>query len=545
MLDSFALLSAMRGIRDEYVIDAAKTLGYTDTVERSKTRHFNRKLWSTLLVAAIVISLFTMTAYAMGWFGLRERMIESGPESKPAVTESGSTETAAPVPTAEPKRWVSLNGYADSPEYLANAEWLRFREEYLASHTITNDNSWMNGLDEETVNTCHYYGVYDRNMLDELNALAEQYGLRLHTHQVTPLTLEDFYCAAGTGAFLTEGDGGGYIYEDGSFKMETWGELGKYNLSILKNLSGKILPLSSGMDKPENYQEWEYTNIHRDTVLMAFNEHREDISESIADLRIFFDMDGVFIMAHAVFYGDEPVSRADCEALADKIIFHELLKTEVNIASVQHGPTICTDPGEAAMLADFLSSPEGQAANEYVRLQGELRGTVEGNQRLMELQSTVAEKYGLTYTQTHSLVYSQENIDSGMYDDMDVDLISQEAFAALGYDKQICEQFYEGFDCYNNGLICGATGMEWRYIPNGAFCPFLTSPIAADYTQQWFYRTNCGAVVLIAADLPETERTHVIIYRTGKGWLIGQGGLVHSAYELEYYADTLDYTVFP
>ena len=60
MLDTFALLSARRGIRDEYVIDAAKTLGYTDTVERSKTRHFNRKLWSTLLVAAIVISLFTM-----------------------------------------------------------------------------------------------------------------------------------------------------------------------------------------------------------------------------------------------------------------------------------------------------------------------------------------------------------------------------------------------------------------------------------------------------------------------------------------------------
>lgn len=539
-MNSYKLLHAMSGIREDYVLEAMDFLGYA--TEKARPRRVNRKLWTTLLVAAVIVSLFTVTAYAMGWFGLRERMIESVPEAESAVTESGNEENAA-TPTTEPKRWVSLNGYADSPEYLANAEWLRFRDEYLTSHTITNDNSWMDGLDEETVNTCHYYGVYDRNKLEELNALAEQYGLRLHTQQVTPLTLEDFYRTAGTGAFLAEGDGGGYIYEDGSFLLQGLDET--FALSILKSLSGTILPLSSGMDRPENYQEWEYTNIHGDTVLMAFNEHREDIDVSVADLRIFFDMDGVYIMADAGFYDEESVTKSDCEAIADRIIFHELLKTAPDFSVVYHSPTICTEPGGAATLEDFLASPEGQAANEYVRLQGELRGTVEGNQRLLELQPTVAEKYSLTYTQTHSLVYSQESIDSGMYDNEGVDLISQEDFAALGYDKQICEQFYEGFDCYNNGLICGATGMEWRYIPNGAFCPFLTAPIAADYSQQWFYRTNCGAVVLIAADLPETERTHVIIYRTEKGWLIGQGGLVHSAYELEYYADTLDYTVFP
>lgn len=541
-MNSYKLLHAMSGIREDYVLEAMDFLGYA--TEKARPHRVNRKLWTTLLVAAIIVSLFTVTAYAMGWFGLRERMIESAPETQEAVSESATPENS-PAPTAEPKRWVSLNGYADSPEYLANAEWLRFREEYLATHTITNDNSWMDVLDEETVNTCHYYGVYEQAMLDELNALAEQYGLRLHTHQVTPLTLEDFYRAAGTGAFLTEGNGSGYIYEDGSFKLETSGTKSNVLLSILKNLSGTILPLSSGMDKPENYEEWEYTNIHGDTVLMAFNETREDIDVSVADLRIFFDADGVFIMAHAGFYDGEPVTKDDCEAIADRIIFHELLKTEVNTEVVQHGPTICDEPGDAATLEEFLASPEGKAANEYAELQRELRGTVEGNQRLLELQPTVAEKYGLTYTQTHSLVYSQENIDSGMYDDMSVGLISQEDFAALGYDKQICEQFYEGFDCYDNGLICGATGMEWRYIPNGAFCPFLTAPIAADYSQQWFYRTRCGAVVLIAADLPETERTHVIIYRTEKGWLIGQGGLVHSAYEMEYYADTLNFTVFP
>ena len=61
MLDSFALLSAMRGIRDEYVTDTANALGYS--AESPKTHHINRKLWSTLLVAAIIVSLFTGVAY--------------------------------------------------------------------------------------------------------------------------------------------------------------------------------------------------------------------------------------------------------------------------------------------------------------------------------------------------------------------------------------------------------------------------------------------------------------------------------------------------
>ena len=214
-MNAYTLLHAMSGIREDYVLEARDFLGYHEA--RPKKNYVNRRLWTTLLAASFLIALFTATAYAMGWFGMRDRMIESVPVSTPAVTESGSNETAAPASTAEPKRWVSLNGYANSPEYLANAEWLRFREEYLASHTITNDNSWMNGLDEETINTCHYYGVYDRAMLDELDELAEQYDLRLHTHQVSPFTLEEFYLIAGTGAFLTEGNGVGYIYEDGSF----------------------------------------------------------------------------------------------------------------------------------------------------------------------------------------------------------------------------------------------------------------------------------------------------------------------------------------
>ena len=337
-MNSYKLLHAMSGIREDYVLEAMDFLGYS--AEKARPHRVNRKLWTTLLVAAIIVSLFTVTAYAMGWFGLRERMIESAPETQEAVSESASPENST-APTAEPKRWVSLNGYADSPEYRANAEWLRFREEYLASQ-------------------------------------------RLHTHQVSPLTLDDFYRAAGTGAFLAEGEGSGYIYEDGSFKLEVSRPQREYTLTILKNLSGTILPLSSGMDRPENYQEWEYTNSHGDTVLMAFNDRREDIHASSADLRIFFDMDGVFVMAHAAFYESEDLTKAECEELADEIIFHELLKTEPDFSALYVDPTVADDPGSAVTLADFLASPEGQAARAWSQASNSRRGTEAGQRELWD-----------------------------------------------------------------------------------------------------------------------------------------------------------------
>ena len=71
------------------------------------------------LVAAILVSLFTVTAYAMGWFGLRQRSVSTGYETDRAVfDEEGKaslekTEAVILLPT----------GYRDSPEYLAAAEW--------------------------------------------------------------------------------------------------------------------------------------------------------------------------------------------------------------------------------------------------------------------------------------------------------------------------------------------------------------------------------------------------------------------------------------
>ena len=540
-MNSYKLLHAMSGIREDYVLEAMDFLGYS--AEEARPRRVNRKLWTTLLVAAIIVSLFTVTAYAMGWFGLRQRMIESAPETPESISESATPENS-PAPTAEPKRWVSLNGYVDSPEYLANAEWLRFREEYLATHTITNDNSWMDGLDEETVNTCHYYGVYERAMLDELNALAEQYGLRLHTHQVTPLTLEDFYRAAGTGAFLTEGSGSGYIYEDGSFKLECELELKGGMLAVIKNTAGSILPISHGIDDPDRYEEWEYTTVHGDTVLLAWNNQLRGMNRG--DLRMFYDSDGVFIEAYLIDEGNQDLDgREACEALADKIIFHELLKTEPDFSVLYVEPTVANDPGDTATLADFLASPEGQAARAWSQASNSRRGTEAGQRELASLRPGIVEKYGLLdYTQDWE-VGSQEHIDSGLFQDSPAPAINYDEFAEKGYDRRIAEMFYT-LGLQDNGVVLGYKSMLWIYIPFGSFCDYTFDLTADSYTDEWFYRTECGAVVTLCADFGDTSTAPpVVIYRAANGWLIGHGNFCHNAYELESWADEINYTLFP
>lgn len=66
MLNEELLLDAMQGIRLENVKKAEAFLGYAE--EATPPFRAHRKLWSTLLVAAIIVSLFTVTAYALGWF---------------------------------------------------------------------------------------------------------------------------------------------------------------------------------------------------------------------------------------------------------------------------------------------------------------------------------------------------------------------------------------------------------------------------------------------------------------------------------------------
>ena len=87
MLDSLTLLRAMNGIHGEDVVMAGKSY-----FESRKTRN-TRKIIHLTLLAAVLISLLTVGAYASGFLGLKAILI---PEAAIEVSE-------APVSAVQPQ----------------------------------------------------------------------------------------------------------------------------------------------------------------------------------------------------------------------------------------------------------------------------------------------------------------------------------------------------------------------------------------------------------------------------------------------------------
>ena len=62
-MSSYTLLHAMSGIREDYVLEAQDFLGYGE--EAGQIKKVNRKLWSTILIAAILMLLLAACGYAV------------------------------------------------------------------------------------------------------------------------------------------------------------------------------------------------------------------------------------------------------------------------------------------------------------------------------------------------------------------------------------------------------------------------------------------------------------------------------------------------
>lgn len=68
-MNSFTLLEAMNGIREDAILHARQLL---ENKEERKMRS-TKTLWRTLLIAAVLVSLFSVTAYATAQFQMRGR----------------------------------------------------------------------------------------------------------------------------------------------------------------------------------------------------------------------------------------------------------------------------------------------------------------------------------------------------------------------------------------------------------------------------------------------------------------------------------------
>lgn len=185
--------------------------GKDDTMKHKKMK--------LLVIAAIISLMILLMGCAVYMLGLQDLKIGEkttygevpGPDGNMVVEQEMTVDV------------ISLHGFVDSPTYLAHQEWFKFYEEYDANHLITEEENFF--VQPEAYEA---YSVYNQELIDKVDEIAEKYGLKL-LGTFAPFQQSErqiFYEATGVKSLLKpdsnaiiEGEDG-YFYAGGNFKVE-------------------------------------------------------------------------------------------------------------------------------------------------------------------------------------------------------------------------------------------------------------------------------------------------------------------------------------
>ena len=302
-------------------IDSAYVLAAGDALygEAETARVSYKKLARTLIIAAVIAALLTLTAYAAGWFGLTGRVI-SDPGGSALPGEAG--ETVDRLRTVHHRDYVSLGGVTGSAEYQAAAEWLAFKGDYADKKTAEQTEQgqpyyeWRDlersfAPDEGTREICRLYQVWDGTMWAKLQDISGRYGLALHTERRVIANAGDQSREHGA-------------YEDGSFHVSASAVIAQerylYEVYLEKNGCLPCDNMTAG--GACEYEEWEYTTGRGDKVSIAVRDVSTSEAWAQYELLVFYSGDGVVMTAKASYgyqRGDGGDEKLFAENLADSI----------------------------------------------------------------------------------------------------------------------------------------------------------------------------------------------------------------------------------
>ena len=195
-MKSMDLLGTIGSIRDQYILEAHSQAA-------ASKKHIPQK--RLFLIAAMIALLLLLVGCAVVLLGLQDaRLGNYTYDIGFGQTQSGD--------------FVSLQGFAGSPEYQAAQEWRDFCQTYDSDGSIiASIGNKPTGLDAKY----SLYTVYTQDMADKLEEICEKYGLALRTQLDFLETNEDMFQRVG-GDFLKENitPFPGYIYEDGTFDFD-------------------------------------------------------------------------------------------------------------------------------------------------------------------------------------------------------------------------------------------------------------------------------------------------------------------------------------
>lgn len=224
----------------------------------------SKKTIITVLIAVAVVSALGITTFAAINGGLASRTFGKStwaPEDETYVDSDGEEYT---FPERE---FISLQGYADSPEFQATGEWLEFEDGYDRDFSI------VTAFDEEVKRTGvdpfeEKYGaylIYSQEMADKVDEITAKYNLQLHKNLSdcdTDIVREKF-----GNVFSEEVFGAGYMYDDGTFQLD--GTYKNIEFQIRRCMRGYFDTVYLNVGNIDNYEQWTYVTKDGYTVYLG------------------------------------------------------------------------------------------------------------------------------------------------------------------------------------------------------------------------------------------------------------------------------------
>lgn len=289
----------------------ARMLSALDSLEETpKVRHIRFRP-GALIAAVLIVAMLAGTALATDFFGLRS-LIVTDPYTDPVLA------TAAPESVGD---LIALQGFPNSPEFQANAEWMDF----LATCDLAEEQrAYQAGISPSVSDRYVLYNVYSPTMTDALDAIVNKYGLRLHTSVVDFDTEDALYALLGKGPFFTNCTAiSGYAYEDGSFQGNGTSMAGKcYEYQFGRYVKGSFSEVTLNVGHVGDYEEWMYTTACGVDVQLSLGPTRSVLMADLPDSFVAVNLLGG-TQGDPMFM-PESVSRADLEAFADFFDFSSL-----------------------------------------------------------------------------------------------------------------------------------------------------------------------------------------------------------------------------
>ena len=327
-MNSFDFLLALNGA-DKVELCRAIELMYPDT-RSSRVRPGGKKLGRTLLIAAVVASIFAalcVGAYALNLFGIRELLLPGGYVER-------YQEGAALVDT----RALSIQGIESSREFMAYKEFKSFYDDYTAKDYY--GDRVPQEQDEEMERYGQVYFCYTRRLMDKLLETADKYGLKLRESRYDNEGLDRLGAYTGVENILElegyEGERASFIaYNDGSFCLQNHISLGSdrgsIDTALWRSVKGYFAQGNLEFEPDRQLQERVYTTTQGLDILIV-----DDAASSAA---LFYDGPAAFV-AMGLYSFDEQLTEEKLEEIAEGINFLGLgEKSQVDEEAKQPRPT--------------------------------------------------------------------------------------------------------------------------------------------------------------------------------------------------------------